>query len=80
MDDQSGVQFEDPLAIDFPLVTRTYTTFVGERLGYEYEDVSKTHTTWDREGRPDDILDHARPVYEANRLSDMPMNPPKPNS
>lgn len=64
---------EDDLAWyepDFPLETRNYTTFVGERLGYEYENVAKKYKRWGLESCIDDIVEHSRPVTDQNGLSE----------
>lgn len=55
---------------EFPLRTTNYTTFVAERLGFEYENKTKRYKRWGREGRIGRIVDDARPVFAANGLTE----------
>jgi len=54
----------------FPLETRNYANFVGERLGFEYRDVTKEYKLAARNNDLDWILEDAAPVLKANGLSE----------
>ncbi|WP_248898165.1 (Fe-S)-binding protein [Haloplanus halobius] len=54
----------------FPLETRNYANFIGERLGFEYRDITKEYKLAARNGKIDAILNDAAPVLEANGISD----------
>lgn len=54
----------------YPLATQNYTTFVAERLGFDYDNKTKQYKIWGAQGRLDAIIDDARPVFMANGLSE----------
>lgn len=54
----------------FSIETRNYATFVGERLGYEYRDVTKEYKLAARAGDVDWIIEDARPAIAANGVSE----------
>lgn len=53
----------------YPIETRNYTTFLAERLGFSYRDVSKAYRVAAANGDIEWILEDARPIYEANGLT-----------
>lgn len=54
----------------FPLETRNYANFIGERLGFEYRDVTKEYKLRARDNDIEWILEDAAPVLEANGISE----------
>lgn len=54
----------------FPLETRNYANFIGERLGFEYRDITKEYKLAARDNDIEWILEDATPVLEANGISD----------
>ncbi len=51
------------------IVTQNYMQFIAERLGVDIENRGERYKRWGQEGRIEDILEHARPVFEANGMS-----------
>ena len=54
----------------FPLETRNYANFIGERLGFEYRDITKEYKLAARRGEVDWVIKDAKPVLEANNVSE----------
>lgn len=55
---------------DYPCETMNYVTFIAERLGYRYENIGKRYKAWGKAGDIEKIVEHSRPVFEANDLSE----------
>lgn len=55
---------------EFPVTTLNYATFLGERLGFEYHDTNREYLRIAREEGLDAVIEAARPVFEANGLSE----------
>lgn len=55
---------------DFPVTVRNYATFIAERMGFAYQDKYKAYIHAGLAGDVEWILEDARPVYEANGLTD----------
>lgn len=59
-----------PYDVHYPLDTVNYATFLARRLGFDYRDKTKEYKVAAMRGDVDWILEDARPVYEANGLSE----------
>lgn len=55
---------------EFTVKTKNYTTFIAERLGYSYADKNKIYKKEGVKGNVDKIIEDARPVFQANGLSE----------
>lgn len=54
----------------FPIDTKNYTSFIGERLGFTYREKIKEYKIAARNGKIDWIIEDARPVFQANSLDE----------
>lgn len=59
-----------PTERDFPVTLRNYATFVGERLGFSYQDIFKKYVHMGLAGEEERILAEAKPIYEANGVTE----------
>lgn len=55
---------------EFSTTTKNYATFLAERLGFEYRDKNRAYFRAAATGDVDAIIEDARPVFEANGLSE----------
>lgn len=55
---------------EFDVTTTNYATFLAERLGFEYRDKNREYFRAAAAGNVDAIIEDARPVFEANGLSE----------
>jgi Fe-S oxidoreductase len=59
-----------PQEHEFEPVTLNYATFLAERLGFDYRDGNREYLRLAREEGLDAVVEAARPVFEANGLSE----------
>ncbi|THE64698.1 (Fe-S)-binding protein [Salinadaptatus halalkaliphilus] len=59
-----------PQEHEFPVTTKNYSTFLAERLGFEYSDTNCEYLRLAREEDLDAVVEAARSIFEANNLSE----------